>query len=111
MPLLATLLGNAFVSVVAFFSSFVTKKIAVGAALGAFLVSGWVAVQVAVYGLWTAFAFALPTSPAFQKGMALTAALMPPHMFGALTLLGVVRIAMWVWDEQKAYAKAVSFIT
>ena len=78
MPLLAGLLGNAFASVVGFFAAIMGKKLAVGAALAAFLIAGWVAVQLALLAIWNGIGFAIPA--AMQQPLAIVAYLLPSNM-------------------------------
>jgi len=109
MPLLATWLMGLVSGITGWLTQFVTKKIALGAALGTVLVGGWVALQLAVYGLWSAIGFVMP--PFMGDVMKVVLYMLPSNAFACMNALIAARLLTWAWREQKDYAKAVSFIT
>jgi hypothetical protein len=109
MPLLAVLLGNAFTGLTAFFGAILAKKVAIALALGTLIVAGWVGLQGAVILAWSAIGWAMP--PSLAGAMQLTLYLLPTNFFPCVTALITMHVAKWVWQEQKDYAKAISFIT
>jgi hypothetical protein len=106
MPLLAALLGNAFSGVVVWLSAFVSKKLAMGAALAAFLIAGWVALQVALLALWTGLAFSLPSS--VVGPLAVVSYLLPSNTAGCLEALVLAKIGRWLWDRQREWGIAMA---
>lgn len=104
MPALALLVGPAFVAIVAFLSTYIGKKLAVGAALGAFLVAGWIALQVAILALWNAVAFAMPDIPALQ----LVTYLLPSNTNACINALILAKLGRWLWDRQREWAIALA---
>jgi hypothetical protein len=108
MPLLASLLGSAFTSVVTFLAAWVGKKVAVAAALGAFLATGWVALAVALHGLFTAISYAMPGWMAGPLGV--VAWLLPDNFSTCLTAIFTAYFTRWVWDAQREWAKAVAAV-
>jgi len=102
MVFLAPLLS----SVVAFFAAFMTQRVAVGAALGAFFVAGWVAFQASLYALWVSIDFAIPSALLAPFGV--VAYLLPSNLQLCVTVLVAAKIARWLWDAQREWATAVA---
>lgn len=106
MPLLAGLLGNAFTGFVTFLATWFSKKVAVAAALVAFLIGGWVAIQVTMVGLWNALDFVIPSS--IEPSLAVALYLLPANTWPCVQALVLARIARWLWDRQREWALAVA---
>lgn len=108
MPLLAGLLGNAFVGVVAWLSSFVSRKLAVGGAFTAFLVAGWISLQAAFASIIGAVTFAMPSSiiPALQ----IVAYLLPSNFGACINALVLSYVGRWLWDVQREWARAMATV-
>lgn len=108
MPLLAALLGSAFSAVVAWLSAFVTKKVAVAAALAAFFGTGWLAFQVGLRALYEGLAFVVPAW--MSPPLAVVAYLLPSNFNTCLAACLAALYARFVWDRQREWAKAVASV-
>src|SRR5260221_6188496 len=108
MPLLALLLSSGFSGIVAFLAQFVTKKIAVGAALGAFMIAGWVALQLALKALWSGISYTMPSMLTGPLGV--LAYLLPDNFDACVAACMGALFARFVWDAQREWAKAVAAV-
>jgi len=111
MPLLLWLgsfLSSAFVTLIAFFSAFVTKKIAIGVALGAFLVAGWVALQSAMYLAWASLGWIMPAGMSLP--LSFVGYLLPSNTSICIEVIVLARIGRWLWDVQSDWARAMAVI-
>lgn len=106
MPALALLLGNAFAGFIAFLATYFTKKAAVVIALSTFLVGGWIILQTALFAMWTALAFTLPSE--LVDPLRVAAYLMPTNTTGCVAALVSARLARWLWDRQREWAQVVA---
>lgn len=106
MPLLGALLGNAFTGLVAFLGAMVTKKVAVALALAAFLIAGWIAIQLAIKALWEGLAWTIPG--AVVGPLEFAAAFLPSNFGPCVDALVLALIARWLWDRQREWAAAVA---
>jgi len=106
MPLLASLLGNAFSSTVGFFAAFFTKKAAVGTALALFLIAGWIALQVALLALWSSIGYTVPES--MHGALAVVLYLLPDHTAVCVEAIVLAKVGRWLWDRQREWAAVVA---
>lgn len=108
MPLLAGFLLTGFTGLVAWLSAFVTKKIAVAAALALFFVTGWLAFEATLKALFTALSYTLPT---WTLGpLAVVSYLLPDNFDACVAACMAAVVARWVWDAQREWAKAVASV-
>lgn len=108
MPVLAGWLLSLVAGITGWLSSFVAKRVAVGVAYGSVLVAGWVAFQLAAFGLWSAIGFVMPGFMADVMRVVLY--LLPSNFFPCVGALVSVRILRWAWEQQREYVRAVSAI-
>jgi len=100
---IATVITSSFVALVGYLGTVVSKKIAIGTALGIFAVLGWVALQGAIVGMWIAMAWVMPEKMAMPTRF--VNALLPPNTWACIQVLAGAKIARWVWDRQREWAK------
>jgi len=106
MPVLAALLGDAFIAVVTWLHVVMTYRIAVGIALATFYTAGWIAIQAAIVALWIGLGYVTPTT--LQTPFAVVAYLLPDNFAICVQALIAAKFARWLWDAQREWASATA---
>jgi len=96
-----SILGVFIAEIAAFLAKFLGRRAAKSAALGLVLLGGWVALQAAVYGLWTGLNFVTP--PAMNAVLNIVFFLLPSNTPDVLGTLVAARMLRWHWDAQREF--------
>lgn len=100
MPLLlAALLADFIHWLVGFFG----KKLTAAITVGATFIGGWLALQIALVGLWTALGFTLPEI--MVEPMQFAAYALPSNFNACLAACMAGKAARWLWDVQVEWIK------
>ena len=106
MPVLAQILANAFSGVLSWLTVLLGRKLAVGSALAAFLVAGWVALQLALKAAADTLTLVIPTELSGPLGLL---AYMLPENFGTcVSCIVTAKIGRWLWDRQREWSLAMA---
>lgn len=103
---LGTVLSAGFAGVATFLSAYVSKKIAVGAALGITLVAGWVALQAAMIAAWAAIGFVVPEE--LQLPLQFVVAFLPSNLDDCIATIVLAKIGRWLWDQKREWVIATA---
>lgn len=109
MPILGGAILYFFEKLVDFFSTYLGKKAAIGAALASFTVVGWGTVAVCTFNIVNGIKFlASLYSPIMLKIFGVMAALLPGQFLTILAAGIAARLCRWVWDRQREYADTIA---
>lgn len=109
LPLLGFAASGAYsliAGVTVWLSTYIGKKAAVGAATGAVMVAGWVALQLAAFALWSALGFVTP--PYVKDFLKVFWYIAPSNLVPCVTAVIAARIGAWLWRQQRAWFEVVA---
>jgi hypothetical protein len=103
---LGNLVGSGFAWLVGIYTAIVSRKVAVGAALAAFLVAGWTAIQLTLYAMWTSLGWIMPSELSIPMGF--IRYLLPANTALCIEVVILAKIGRWLWDNQRDWAIATA---
>lgn len=103
---LGTLIGSAFAGLVGFLTAILGKKAAIGTALAAFLVAGWIALQAGIYALWLSLGWTMPAE--LEIPVQFVRFVLPANTALCIEIVVLAKIGRWLWDGQRDWARATA---
>jgi hypothetical protein len=97
-------IGGLIALLTEFFAKYIGARVAASTAVGLVLIGGWVALQLAVFGLWYALDFTMPATmyPIFS----VLAAFLPSNILACMSAIITARLLRWSWDQKADWIKA-----